>query len=55
MTVGHSKELAKLIIELANNKKVNKEKLEKEIYNLALDVPNKFSLEIMNDFRTLKK
>ena len=27
MTVGHSKELAKLIIELANNKKVNKEKL----------------------------
>lgn len=55
MTVRHAEQVAKLIMELATNKKVNKEKLEKEIFNLALDVPSKFALEIINDFRTFKK
>ncbi len=55
MKVKHAEEVAKLIMELASKKKVNKKKLEKEIFNLALDVPNKFGLEIINDFKSLNK
>lgn len=53
MRISQAKKIAKKIIDLSQNNKVDKELLEKELFNLALDVPEKFSNEIITDFDKL--
>ena len=61
MTCIQAEKIAKLIVELANDKKVDKVKLQKEVYHLALAVRPAYEksidlpLHIIDDLKALKK
>jgi glycerol-3-phosphate O-acyltransferase len=47
--------ISKSIIELSQDKKIDKEKLQKEIFNIVLDVKDDYANEIIEDLNKLIK
>lgn len=49
MTTSNAVKISKLILELADNKKVNRKNLEREVYQIVKTINNDYAKNIVDD------